>query len=73
MLIFHAVGEEEEGEHVDRTVHGKGRWSKDRPEWTGQRGSRDEESAECRNFKEGDDATTERRVVTRLRRDVRKD
>ena len=73
VLIFHAVGEEEKREHVDGTVHGERRWSEDRPERASQRGSRNEESAECRHFEEGDDATPERGVVTRLRRNVRKD
>ena len=73
VFIFHAVGEEEEGEHVDHTIYGKGCRPEDRPERASQGRSRNEESAESRHFKEGDDAAPQRGVVTRLRRDVRKD
>ena len=73
VLILHAVGEEEQREYVDHTVHRKGCRSEDRPEWAGQRGSRDEESAECCHFEEGDNTATEFCVMARLRRHVRKD
>ena len=73
MFIFHAVGEEEQCKHIDHTIYRKGCWPKDRPERTGERRACNEESTECCHFKEGDDAASERGVVTRLRRDVRKD
>ena len=73
MLILHAVGEERQRQHVDRSIDEERVCAEDLPEWAGECRPRNEETTKGGDLKEGYQAATQLLVMTGARRNIRED